>query len=122
MEKFRHFIYGKKFKLETDQKPLEIILNRSQGASTPRLQRLLDRAFQYDFDVKYIKGETNVIADCLSRLGGLTDRIELPRLTVHALTVTLPATEDFLQRLKEETDKDAELQLLKQQITQGWPR
>ena len=103
MEKFRHFIYGKKFKLETDQKPLEIILNRSQSASTPRLQRLLDRAFQYDFDVKYIKGETNVIADCLSRLGGLTDKIELPRLTVHALTVTLPATEDFLQRLREET-------------------
>ena len=35
----------------------------------PRLQRLLNRAFQYDFDVEYIKGETNVVADCLSRLG-----------------------------------------------------
>ena len=54
LEKLHHFIYGKR-----DQKPLMTILSRSQNASTPRLQQLLNRAFQYDFDVEYIKGETN---------------------------------------------------------------
>ena len=38
LEKLHHFIYGKKFKLQTDQKPLVTILSRSQNASTPRLQ------------------------------------------------------------------------------------
>ena len=38
MEKLHHFIYGKKFKLQTDQKPLATILSRSQNVSTPRLQ------------------------------------------------------------------------------------
>ena len=77
LEKLHHFIYGKKFKLQTDQKPLATILSRSQNTSTPRLQRLLNRAFQYDFDIKYIKGETNVVADCLSRLGVTRDHIKL---------------------------------------------
>ena len=76
-EKLHHFIYGKKFKLQTDQKPLATILNRSQNASTPRLQCLLNRAFQYDFVIEYIKGETNVVM-------------------VHAVSVELPATKDFI--------------------------
>ena len=78
-EKLHHFIYGKKFKLQTDQKPLATILSHSQNASTPRLQQLLNRAFQYDFDIEYIKGETNVVAECLSRLGVTKDHIKLPK-------------------------------------------
>ena len=121
-EKLHHFIYGKKFKLQTDQKPLATILSRSQNASTPRLQRLLNRAFQYDFDVEYIKGETNVLADCLSRLGVTKDHIKLPKAMVHSVSVELPATKDFLDRVRTATRKDQELQLLTQQVRSGWPK
>ena len=121
-EKLHHFIYGKKFKLQTDQKPLATILSRSQNASTPRLQRLLNRAFQYDFDVEYIKGETNVVADCLSRLGVTKDHIKLPKAMVHSVSVELPATKDFLDRVRTATQKDQELQLLTQQVKLGWPK
>ena len=38
LEKLHHFIYGKKFKLQMDQKLLATILSRSRNASTPRLQ------------------------------------------------------------------------------------
>ena len=96
-EKLHHFIYRKKFKLQTDQKPLAMILRRSQNASTPRLQRLLNRAFQYDFDIEYIKGDTNVVADCLSILGVMRDHIKLPKAMVHSVSVELPATKDFLE-------------------------
>ena len=121
-EKLHHFIYGKKFKLQTDQKPLATILSRSQNASTPRLQRLLNRAFQYDFDVEYIKGKTNVLADCLSRLGVTKDHIKLPKAMVHSISVELPATKDFLDRVRAATQKDQELQLLTQQVKLGWPK
>ena len=122
LEKLHHFIYGKKFKLQTDQKPLAMILSRSQNTSTPRLQRLLNRAFQYDFDVEYIKGETNVVADCLSRLGVTKDHIKLPKAMVHSVSVELPATKDFLDRVRTATQKDQELQLLAQQVKLGWPK
>ena len=121
-EKLHHFIYGKKFKLQTDQKPLATILSRSQNASTPRLQRLLNRAFQYDFDVEYIKGETNVLADCLSRLSVTKDHIKLPKAMVHSVSVELPATKDFLDRVRAASQKDQELQLLAQQVKLGWPK
>ena len=121
-KKLHHFIYGKKFKLQTDQKPLATILSRSQNASTPRLQRLLNQAFQYDFNVDYIKGETNVLADCLSCLGVTKDQIKLPKAMVHSVSVELSATKDFLDRVRTASQKDQELQLLTQQVKLGWPK
>ena len=103
-EKLHHFTYGKKFKLQTDQKPLATILSWSQNVSTPRLQHLLNRAFQYNFDVKYIKGETNAVADCLSRLGVMKDKIQLPKAMIHTVSVELPATEDFRAQVLDETE------------------
>ena len=35
MEKFHHFLYGNEFTLETDQKPLEVILSKSLNQATP---------------------------------------------------------------------------------------
>ena len=122
LEKLHHFIYGKKFKLQMDQKPLAMILSQSQNASTPRLQRLLNRAFQYDFDIEYIKGETNVVADCFSRLGVTKDHIKLPKVMVHSVSVELPAMKDFLDRVRTATHKDRESQLLTQQVKLGWPK
>ena len=66
MEKFRHFLHASHFILETDQKPLEAILFKSLNQATPRLQRILIRTFPYNFNVCYIPGETNQLADCLS--------------------------------------------------------
>ena len=43
MEKFHHFLYTSLFILETDQKPLEVILSKSNNQATPRLQRILIR-------------------------------------------------------------------------------
>ena len=38
MEKFHHFLYASHFILETDQKPLEVILSKSIKQAIPRLQ------------------------------------------------------------------------------------
>ena len=98
-------------KLQTDQKPLATILSRSQNASTPRLQRLLNRAFQYDFDVEYIKGETNLLGR-LPQSSRRNQRItsSYPKQWYHSVSVELPATKDFLDRVRAASQKDQELQ------------
>ena len=42
MEKFHYFLYGKKFTLETDQKPLVSIYKKHMVDISPRVQRLID--------------------------------------------------------------------------------
>ena len=121
MEKFHHFLYATKFVLETDQKPLEAILAKSLNAATPQLQRILIKTFAYDFTVKYLPSENNQLADCLSRLGCLQDKIKLPRLKVHLLTTRLSTTSDKLQQIRQATQDDDTMALLKYTITFGWP-
>ena len=41
IKKFHHYLYGQKFTLETDQRPLVSILNKSLLEALPRMQRLL---------------------------------------------------------------------------------
>ena len=41
---------------------------------------------------------------------------------VHSVSVELPAMKDFLDRVRTATKKDRELQLLAQQVKQGWPK
>ena len=121
MEKFHHFLYTSHFTLETNQNPLETILAKSLTEATPRLQQLLIRSFPYDFTVRYIKGSTNQLADCLSRLGCQKDKIELTKLKIHAITKQLHATSDRLNQFCTETAQDEEMALLKHIVQTGWP-
>ena len=99
MEKFHHFLYGNEFILETDQNPLVVILSKSLTQTTPRLQRILIRTFPYHFKVRYILGQTNHIADCLSRLGFQKDSISLPKLQVNQITTQLKARSNSLHNI-----------------------
>ena len=76
----------------------------------------------YDFTVQYIKGSTNQLADCLSRLGCQKDKIQLPKLKIHAITRHLTATADRLNQFHTETTHDEELALLKHVVQNGWPQ
>ena len=98
MESSHHFLYGNEFILETDQKPLEAI-SKSLNQATQRLQRILIRTFPYNFKIRYIPGETNHVADCLSRLGVQRDSISLPKLHVHQITSQLKARYDSLHEI-----------------------
>ena len=122
MEKFHHFLYGNEFILETDQKPLEVILSKSLNQATPRLQRILIRTFPYHFKVRYIPSLTNHVTDCLSRLGFQKDSISLPKLHVNQITSQLKARSDSLHNLQIATQDDDKLVILKPIIQQGWPK
>ena len=119
MEKFHHFLYASHFTLETDQKPLETILAKSLTEATLQLQQLLivpsHMILQSD-----IKDSTNQLAECLSRLGCQKDKIQLPKLKIHAIIRQLPATADRLNQFHTETAHDEELALLEHIVQTGW--
>ena len=72
--------------------------------------------------VTYIKGSTNQLADCLSRLGCQKDKIQLPKLKIHAITRQLPATADRSNQFYTVTVQNEELGLLKHIVQTGWPQ
>ena len=52
-ERFRTYIYGCSFEVESDHERLGIICLKNQTAAPPRLQRMLLRLQEYDMVIKY---------------------------------------------------------------------
>lgn len=63
---FRQYLYGRKFLVKSDHKPLIYLFNMVNPSS--KLTRIRLDLTEYDFDVTYIRGSDNVTADALSRI------------------------------------------------------
>src|SRR5436309_15970095 len=73
VERFRKFIYGRHFILQTDHRPLLALFKTSNTKgldtrSANRLKRWALRLIGFDFDIEYIRTENFGQADALSRL------------------------------------------------------
>ena len=124
MEKFHYFLYGRRFILQTDQKPLCSIFKKHLINVSPRLQRIAIRAKPYDFTTEWIKGKHNSVADALSRVSPniIEDSsIQLPILQVNILANSQIELEER-EELQTKTVQDAELQALQRVISKGWPQ
>ena len=64
MEKFYMYLYGKRFTLITDCKPLQYLFNRVKSKPSARLERWILRLQCFDFEVRYEPGDQN-LADSL---------------------------------------------------------
>ena len=62
---WRHYLHGAKFKVLTDHKSLQHF--KTQPLLSGRQSRWKDVIANFDFDIEYIEGTTNVVADGLSR-------------------------------------------------------
>lgn len=65
VNKFRPYLYGTKFTLVTDHKPLTFIKSSEKNQKILRWRLDLE---DYDYEVKYREGKSNVVADALSRM------------------------------------------------------
>ncbi|XP_026752395.2 uncharacterized protein K02A2.6-like [Galleria mellonella] len=127
--KFHQYLYGRKFTLLTDHKPLERIF--SQNRETPKIasNRLLRWAMilnSYEYIIQYQSAKENTPADALSRLPltnsdtSLEKRTGLPNFAhlLHLRLSNIPVTK---KELRNQTTKDRTLNKIKQYLTSHWP-
>jgi hypothetical protein len=121
LDKFHQYTFGRHTNIESDHKPLEAILSKSLSAAPRRLQGMMLRIQGYDITVTYKKGKEMYLADTLSRAylnssentQGEFEHVNMVRF--------LSIGDERLSKLKEETEKDDNLQKLKTVIMRGWP-
>ena len=63
---FRPYLYGVKFLVRTDHRPLVWLSSLKEPNS--KLQRWKIKLNEFDFDIEYVKGSENNVADFLSRI------------------------------------------------------
>lgn len=86
---FRPYLFGRKFKIITDHRPLQWIMNLKEPSS--RLTRWRLKLSEYDYTVIYKQGKSNTNADALSRVEINND--ELMSIVVNT-SETDPALDD----------------------------
>ena len=101
---FRPFLIGRHFLLQTDHRPL--LAWRNKMPETKRQARLWVKVQDLDYDIEYIPGEQNVLADFMSRppgheispLSDLHDEVVLNGIALSLLTPELKEaqTDDFI--------------------------
>ena len=65
LQHFKYVLHGRKFVLRTDHISLLTIKQRKEPHG--RIARWLDELSEYEFELQYIKGKENFVADALSR-------------------------------------------------------
>lgn len=81
VRRLKPFLWGRHFVIYSDHKPLSYL--QGMRLLDGRLARTLEELGDYDFEVRYIPGRLNVVADTLSR-----DSLSVP--------ITLNITDDYL--------------------------
>lgn len=120
VERLHQFLYGRPFVVRTDHQCLrQLLTNGVEGGSAPcRVIRWAMRLLYYNFQVEYLPGKKNFVADALSRLPS-DDHTEMHLYTVK---MSLPAdTPVSLTELQLHTSQDSTLQKVVTMIQHGWP-
>ena len=125
VEKFHRYIFGRKFLLYSDHKPLIHIFGESKSVpvmASARLQRWALTLSSYTYSIKHKSGKSQGNVDALSRL----PLPEFPATTpVPAETIAsieqLSSVPLTAGKVKQQTDYDPVLCKVKQYTQHGWP-
>ena len=113
-------------KVETGHQPLTSIWKKPISSTSARIQRLLLRLLQYDIDIHYLPGKSNVIADALSRVSPLplkaVDIKAINCIAENELSVNIPASKTKVEEFQDSTCRDITLQELAKIVHKGWPK
>ena len=125
VRKFHQYIYGRKFELKTDHKPLMYIFNEKRSIpamASGRIQRWALTLGAYSYVIRFQKGSENTTADAVSRLPLPVTRAEPPKPAevVHLMEYldTSPVTSSQIRLW---TNQDPILAKVKEWILTGWP-
>ena len=123
IKRFHKYLFGRRFTLVTDHKPLLSILGPTSevpSMAAARMQRwgIFLSAYQYDVEYKRSKDHSN--ADGLSRLplGEDTEEEDTAQLFRVSFVDALPIT---AEEIAVETSKDKQLSRVYCYVMEGWP-
>lgn len=127
--RFRDFLIGKHFCLETDHKPLLSLLGaQALDLLPPRIQRFRMRLMRYSYFIVHAPGKSLWTADTLSRspvkASMPTDEKELMESTniyVDCVIESLPASPLYIGTLKEQLKADSVCSRVMLLCIEGWP-
>ena len=121
-EKFRHYLWGRRFTLRTDHQALCTIFGpKGSNRVGRRVARWEARLLEFSFDVEYVRSEHNGVADGLSRLPVADtwwpddDSIQIAALGVAAAAVTEA-------EFRAASDADETLRVVRGYVAGQWPR
>ena len=116
-ERFKTYVLGRDFTVESDHKPLEMIALKNLVAAPPRLQRMLLRLQPFNCTIKYRPGKEILLADALSQLPSPANTtIELDmRIDHHGFTT------ERISQISVETTTDPILAIVHNFTQDGWP-
>ena len=125
VQKFHRYLYGRKFTLITDHKPLTTILGPKKGIpslAAAHLQRWAILLSAYDYNIRYKCTTEHGNADGLSRLPLPSTTPTLDAQTVTTFNIgqvqALPVTFQDIQRA---TRRDPTLGKVYRYVLDGWP-
>uniref|UniRef100_A0A914L5U3 Reverse transcriptase/retrotransposon-derived protein RNase H-like domain-containing protein n=1 Tax=Meloidogyne incognita TaxID=6306 RepID=A0A914L5U3_MELIC len=149
VQKFHKMLFGRKFKLRTDHKPLLAIFGNKKGIkiqTASRLQRWALILTNYDFQIEFVSTEKMGMADSLSRLisknsenedkiialisdsnafdSGPPDELnEVENSVNYVLNILFEELPIDSNQVKVETDNDIKLKIVIDYIrNNSWPR
>ena len=68
LKKYRHYLYGKKFKIITDHKALVWLLNSDKPNQNSKIVRWRMTLQDYDYEIKHKEGKSHQSVDAMSRI------------------------------------------------------
>ncbi|XP_062704520.1 uncharacterized protein K02A2.6-like [Aedes albopictus] len=131
--KFHRMVYGRRFTLQTDHKPLVAIFGSKQGIppyTANRLQRWALTMLLYDFQIEYISTDHFGHADILSRLINshikpdedfVIASIEIEKVICNIVGQSIEYLPVSYKMIAEATSEDDTLRMVRDYIRKGWP-
>uniref|UniRef100_A0A3B3RYT1 Gypsy retrotransposon integrase-like protein 1 n=1 Tax=Paramormyrops kingsleyae TaxID=1676925 RepID=A0A3B3RYT1_9TELE len=123
VEKWRTYLWGRRFILRTDHQALTTLLTtKGTDCAGMRIARWATRLLCFDYSVEYRAGSENYTADCLSRLplpfvSDTTSDAEPEFVTLVSTALTAISKEEFATA----SASCPELSALRMQISRSWP-
>uniref|UniRef100_A0AAV2K5K2 Gypsy retrotransposon integrase-like protein 1 n=1 Tax=Knipowitschia caucasica TaxID=637954 RepID=A0AAV2K5K2_KNICA len=122
IQRFHKYLYGRRFVISTDHKPLLSLFNELKAVpqmASPRIQRWAVTLRAYEYEIVYKPGKYHGNADALSRLPlpqPSTEKVQEDRVLMMEDALLVSATE-----VSQWTRKDPVLSRVRQFIQHSWP-
>ncbi|XP_062859493.1 uncharacterized protein LOC134321620 [Trichomycterus rosablanca] len=129
-ERLSSYLIGLQFTIETDHKPLIVLLGtKALDDLPPRIQRFRLRLLRFTYSIVHVPGKALITADTLSRapirrpLTSEEAQLEGEvQVFINTVRESLPASPSKLQQIAEHQQQDVICSQLILQCKRGWPR